>query len=280
MTGTAPDPNLEVSVGVDLGGTDTRVVALDLDGTVRRDTTLPTPHDLPPSQAVAVLADVIADSLRSPPGHPGLRVVGVGIGASGPIDPHGVIRNPDTLPAFSGAPLTHLVAEQLGVPCVIDNDAVTAAIGEHRHGAGRGSAALLTVTLGTGIGVGLLLAGAPVRAADGSHPEAGHLTIGEPAPACYCGLLHCWEQAASRTALERLTSGQTTDIAARAQAGDTSSQDLFRRYGALVGELAGRLRPKRQRSPGTRRGGGTGTVGARYVKACVTGWWLRRPAVP
>jgi len=235
VTGTGPGADLEVSVGVDLGGTGTRVVALDRDGTVRREATLRTPHDLPPAQAVTALAEVITDTLRSRPGHRGLRAVGVGIGATGPVDAHGIIRNRDTLPAFSDTPLTHLLAQQLGAPCVIDNDAVTAAVGEHRYGSGRDSAALLTVTLGTGIGVALLLAGAPVRAADGSHPEAGHITIGDPAPPCYCGLPHCWEQAASRTALDRLTGDRTADIAAQARAGDGSSRDLFRRYGALIG---------------------------------------------
>jgi len=46
--------------------------------------------------------------------------------------------------------------------------------------------------------------GSPVRAADGQHPEAGHIPVAGTGNRCYCGLPNCWEQVASRTALERL----------------------------------------------------------------------------
>jgi glucokinase len=101
----------------------------------------------------------------------GLDLQGVGIGASGPVDSDGIIRNPSTLRAFSNILLVTIIAERLAVSCVIDNDAVTAAIGEHRYGAGRNSDALLVVTRGTGIGVCMLNCGRPVRGADGSHPK-------------------------------------------------------------------------------------------------------------
>ena len=84
--------------------------------------------------------------------------------------------------------ITAILSERLGVPCVIDNDAVTAAIGEHAYGAGRDSSGLLVVTLGTGVGVAALIRGRPVRGADGGHPEAGHIAVSGPPAPCYCGL--------------------------------------------------------------------------------------------
>ena len=96
----------------------------------------------------------------------------VGIGASGPVDSRGIIRNDDTLPAYSHIPLADLLAAELGVPCTIDNDAVAAAIGENAYGAGQDSAALLAITLGTGVGVALLTRNAPYRGGDGTHPES------------------------------------------------------------------------------------------------------------
>ncbi len=225
MTGGEP---VEVTIGIDLGGTGTRIVALDRAGTVRRETTRPTPNDLSPDQAFAVLSDLILDTAQ------GSRPTGIGIGASGPIDAHGVIRNSDTLPAFTDMPLTANLTDRTDLPCVIDNDAVTAAVGEHRHGAGRGSDALLTVTLGTGIGVAMLVAGVPARAADGSHPEAGHITVDGPTAPCYCWLDPCWEQVASRTALDRLTDSHAAEVADLARSGDPSARDLFWHYGTRV----------------------------------------------
>ena len=162
-------------------------------------------------------------------------VDGVGIGATGPVDPAGIIRNDDTLPAFSHIDLVGMIADRLGVPCVIDNDAVTAAVGENVHGAGHLSSALLMITLGTGVGVSMLTSNTPVRAADGSHPEAGHIGVpGPPAP-CYCGLATCWEQLASRTALDNLTGNNTTELAAQAHAGNREATAVFRAYGRRVG---------------------------------------------
>jgi glucokinase len=218
-----------VAVGIDLGGTGTRVVALDTDGVIRREQTTPTATGLSAVRAVSGLIETVAGLAAD------LDVQGVGIGASGPVDSGGVIRNPSTLRAFSDIPLATIIADRLAVPCVIDNDAVTAAIGEHRYGAGRSSDALLVVTLGTGIGVCVLSCGRPVRAADGSHPEAGHISVSGPAVPCYCGLASCWEQVASRTALHHLAGGRTEEIAQCARNGDPAGTDLFGDYGERVG---------------------------------------------
>jgi glucokinase len=223
------DGSRPVAVGIDLGGTGTRVVALDTDGVIRREQTTPTAADLATARAVSGLIETVARMAA------GLDLQGVGIGASGPVDAGGVIRNPSTLRAFSDIPLATIIADRLAVPCVIDNDAVTAAIGEHRYGAGRDCDALLVVTLGTGIGVCVLNHGRPVRAADGSHPEAGHIGVSGPAAPCYCGLASCWEQVASRTALNDLAGGRAEEIARSARNGDPAGTDLFGEYGARVG---------------------------------------------
>jgi glucokinase len=230
MTRSAPgDDSRPVAVGIDLGGTGTRVVVLDTDGVIRREQTTPTATGLSGAHAVSGLIETVTDLAA------GLDLRGVGIGASGPVDSGGVIRNPTTLPAFSDIPLATIMADRLAVPCVIDNDAVTAAIGEHRYGAGRGSDALLVVTLGTGIGVCVLSRGRPVRAADGSHPEAGHISVSGPGAPCYCGLASCWEQVASRTALNHLAGGRPGEIARCARDGDPAGTDLFGDYGERVG---------------------------------------------
>lgn len=231
-----PQPaKTSVTVGVDLGGTGTRIVVLDADGTVLHATNTPTATGIPSKQAAAELADTIAATASRRPLH------AIGIGASGPVDRLGIIRNPHTLPTYSDIPITDIISERLGVSCVIDNDAVTAALAEHALGAGRKTDALLVVTLGTGVGVAMLCHGRPVRAADGSHPEAGHLAANGPPAPCYCGLPTCWEQLASRTALDQLTSNTTTEAALDARAGDPEAASLFDIYGQRVGAGLGTL---------------------------------------
>jgi glucokinase len=218
-----------VTVGVDLGGTGTRIATLGNDGVVLRHITMPTATGIPPTQAIADLARAIITATAE------LEIQGIGIGATGPVDARGVIRNPETLPAFSNVEITSILRDRLGAPCVIDNDAVTAAIGEHAYGAGRDSPGLLVITLGTGVGVAALIRGRPVRGADGCHPEAGHIAVSGPPAPCYCGLPTCWEQLASRTALHQLAAGEIDELAAKARAGDTAASQVFDTYGERVG---------------------------------------------
>jgi glucokinase len=188
-----------VAAGVDLGATGCRVVIVSA-GVVLAKRTAPT-KELgagTPGERVARLAALLTSLV---PG--GSRLARIGIGASGPVElPIGIIRNPDTLLWFSGFDLAKMLGAELGVPVVIDNDAVTAAFGEYRYGAGRGFGRLLVVTLGTGIGVAFLLYGRPFRDRDGQHPECGHLPLQPGGERCYCGLTGCWETIASRASLE------------------------------------------------------------------------------
>lgn len=221
-------PNV-VAVGVDLGGTGTRVVSVDRDGAIHRQVSTHTVTTAVPADPVSGLLEIITAVAG------GSTVESVGIGASGPVDTGGMIRNRDTLAAFSDIPLAGMVAESLGVACIIDNDAASAAIGEHTYGAGSGSDALLMVTLGTGVGVGMVAHGGLVRAGDGSHPEAGHIEINGPPAPCYCGLRTCWEQLASRSALDRLTGGHTVESAQLARARMPADAALFDQFGEQVG---------------------------------------------
>jgi glucokinase len=241
--GPAAGPAPEVTVGIDLGGTGTRLVALGNGGEVPGRLSRATLRGVGAGPLIASLTSQI----RSVAG--GGVLTAVGIGASGPVDGAGVIRNDATLPAYSHLPLTALLTAELGVPCAIANDAVTAAIGENSYGAGQQSPALLAVTLGTGIGVALLTRGSAYAGSDGLHPEAGHIPVpGPPAP-CYCGLPTCWEQLASRTALDAAAGHATARIASLAAAGDERSRDIFAQYGEYVGAglaiLTTVLRPAR-----------------------------------
>jgi glucokinase len=249
MTGrvlaSGPARALAVTVGIDLGGTGTRLVALDETGIVRARHSSATCHDR--AAGAGALIAALTSQIRLVAGAGMLTAVG--IGASGPVDSGGIIRNDDTLPAWSHLPVTGLISAGIGVPCAIANDAVAAAIGEHRYGAGQQSPALLAVTLGTGIGVALLTGGAPYAGGDGGHPEAGHIFVPGPAAPCYCGLATCWEQLASRTALDTATGQATAGAASLAEAGDQRSREIFARYGEHVGAglaiLTTVLRPAR-----------------------------------
>ena len=228
-------------VGIDLGGTGTRFVAVEASTfAVTARSSARTPSSASATEVAAFLRGSVAD-LTSPG-----RLLAIGIGASGPVDAAGVIRNPDTLPAFTGLPVLEMLDGLAERATLIDNDAVCAALGEHAVGAAVGVGRSLHVTLGTGIGVCLLQGDTPFRNGDGSHPEAGHLTVASATRPCYCGRRSCWEQAASRQALQRSAAellGRAADdptvlaeLASRASAGDHTARTVLDTYGRRVAE--------------------------------------------
>ncbi|RFA18814.1 ROK family protein [Subtercola boreus] len=228
-----------MTVGVDIGGTATRIVVVR-DTQIVASTIVSTPTVR--SEALPTLLSSIRAAIASAPGAgtPG-EIRRLGIGASGPILADGIIDNPESLPALSGWDVVDRLGASLGAECRIDNDAVTAAIAEVTVGAGRLDTGVLVMTLGTGVGVAIMRNGIPFRGADGVHPEAGHLTVDAPSPPCYCGRRHCLEQTASRTALQRLAvgAGFSADLEALAQAageGDPAAEQVFLDYGTRIGE--------------------------------------------
>jgi glucokinase len=227
--------------GLDIGGTATRIV-IWRDGACLASRRVPTASfgEGSTDERCDRLAGMIADLVPE-----AAVLAAVGIGASGPMDiARGIITNPFTLPSLSGFGIADALASRLACPVAIENDAVVAALAENHLGAGRGSRRLVMVTLGTGIGVSVLLDGIPFRTAEGAHPEGGHLPITSGTERCYCGIAGCWEQNASRAALQKRLLPllpQTTPPdrvvadAVEAAPSDPAIRSAFHDYGRLLG---------------------------------------------
>jgi glucokinase len=128
----------------------------------------------------------------------------VGVGCAGPLDSEtGIVHSPPNLHAWEGFPLKTRLAERLGAPVVVENDANAAALGEHKFGAGQGRRHVFYVTVSTGIGAGLILDGRVYRGADYVAGEFGHTILARGGPKCNCGGRGCLEALASGTAIAK-----------------------------------------------------------------------------
>ena len=98
-----------------------------------------------------------------------------------------------------------VMAERLGLPVFVDNDANLAVLAEHRRGAATGASEVVMLTVGTGIGGGLVLGGSVYRGSIGAGAELGHTVIDLGGPRCQgnCPNHGCIEVMASGTALAR-----------------------------------------------------------------------------
>jgi glucokinase len=217
-------------IGVDLGGTKLLAGTVDAQLRVhhrayrlsRRDAVLETIVEAVEEAREAVRGEVLA----------------VGVGVPCLVTPgSGVAMACNHFPLVD-VPLRDLLAERLGLPVVVDNDATAALVAESRYGAARNARNALVLTIGTGIGGGVLADGHIVRGASGAAGELGHIVIDESGPPCP-------GNCPSHGCLEAFVSGPALAIEGRARAEAEPESGLGRALaagreitGPLVTELA------------------------------------------
>ncbi len=122
------------------------------------------------------------------------KIQGAAISMAGMINPQTgeVLHAAPHFPGLTGTNLVQLVSQKLQLPCRVENDVNSAALGEYWLGNGRGAKSLFCITIGTGIGGAFVL--------DGKLWPGNSFTAGEVGQAKLGGRNH-WEDAASVTAL-------------------------------------------------------------------------------
>lgn len=119
-----------------------------------------------------------------------LRGVGIGM-PSFILFEEGKIMKTVNLTNIHDFPARNYLMDKLGgVRVVIDNDSHTAAIAEHRHGAGRGFNNMLYCAVSTGISTGIIMDGTIFRGRYGWAGESGHMIV-TPDDGVLCGCGNC-----------------------------------------------------------------------------------------
>lgn len=202
-----PGPDKKWIVGVDLGGTNIVVGVLPMDGgdgTVFAESSVPTEAVRGAKFVVDRINSMVLEAIRtviSQHGGSEDDFAGVGIGSPGPLDRvSGTVINTPNL-GWRNFPLRDLVANAVGLPATLDNDANCATYGEWWLGAGRNVENLVGLTLGTGIGGGIVLNGEIFHGVSDAAGEIGHMSIDSTGRKCKCGNYGCLEAYASGPAI-------------------------------------------------------------------------------
>lgn len=240
------------AIGVDLGGTNLRIAAVEERGTLLEKTILGT--------QVARGRDFVIDEMTqavraTATKFPQLQLAGIGIGVPGIIDmASGMLRESPNLPGWHDYPVRDEIERRLQTKVILENDANAAALGEKWLGAARECDDMLMLTLGTGVGGGIVLGGRVWHGTRGMAGEPGHITIHPDGPPCPCGNRGCLEQYASATAVVRMAreviaTGNSPVLQRAAEnpefgakviyqmgvQGDRDAQEIFRRVGWALG---------------------------------------------
>jgi glucokinase len=221
-------------LGIDIGGTNLVVGAVRVDGAhvagLRSEPTDAArgPDDVI-ARIVALARATLADTHRT---DPAADVAGAGIGAPGPLDTAtGVVRLTPNL-GWVDMPVRDRIADGLGLPATLDNDANCALVGEAWVGAARGARHAVAFTLGTGIGGGVIVDGRLVHGASDVAGEIGHMTIDTNGRRCGCGNDGCLEAYASgpaiaRRAVEAVEAGAESSLGAGGDLRAVTAQTVF-----------------------------------------------------
>lgn len=187
----------------------------------------------------AVREVVLAARAELPAGTP---LLGVGIGAAGPIDVTTGSVSPLNVPAWRDHPLAASVAGLVpDAPITLRIDGLCIALAEHWVGAGRGATNLLGMIVSTGVGGGLVLGGRAAPNPTGNGGHIGHVEVGGFDDVCACGGRGCLEAVASgpRTVAWARTqgfTGETGEALAEAHAaGDPIAIAAVARAGGAIG---------------------------------------------
>ncbi|WP_040208018.1 ROK family glucokinase [Neobacillus jeddahensis] len=191
--------------GVDLGGTTTKIAFITMNGEIVYKWEITTDNSNEGQNITANIAKAIDEKLLQL-GQAKENVIGIGMGAPGPVDYEtGIILNVVNLGWKDNYPLKDSLELATSLPAVVENDANCAALGEMWKGAGNGAKNLVCVTLGTGVGGGVIANGQIIQGVNGAAGEIGHLTvIPEGGAPCNCGKTGCLETVASATGIVRL----------------------------------------------------------------------------
>lgn len=186
----------QVTIGIDIGGTNTVFGIIDAQGKILSRGRIPTtghPQIATYLEALAQAVRTCLESLREP-----VAVKGIGIGAPNGNYYEGAIKDAPNLAWKGVIPLKTLIQERFpNHLIVVDNDANAATIGEMIYGAAKGMSDFILITLGTGVGSGIVVDGRLVHGYDGFAGELGHTVVTPEGRLCTCGRKGCLEAYAS-----------------------------------------------------------------------------------
>ncbi|GAA5512124.1 N-acetylmannosamine kinase [Deinococcus carri] len=221
-------------LALDIGGTSMRAALVEGGRvTQRRETRTPKPAT---PEAVMAAALDLAAPLTS-------EAVAVGVACAGAVARGRVTATAThTFPGWTDIPLAERLAQGLGLPCSVLNDARAAAWGEFRAGAGRGASEFMFITVSTGVGAGLVLGERLHLAANGLDAELGFVSVpavwqeGEEVPPL--GRLGPLEFETSGTALggqaRALGHEDARALCDAAEAGNGAAEAEYTRSAALI----------------------------------------------
>src|ERR1041385_1162019 len=145
-------------IGIDVGGTKTRLSLFDAKFRVVEDIKLKTlGHD-----DAAAFTNALRESLgilMARGKTRDIKIQNVGVGCAGTFNPDGSVKLSPNIPFLKDYSFRPIIAQQTGANVMVMNDVAAGLYAEHQLGAAVGRKHAIGIFIGTGVGGALLLAG-------------------------------------------------------------------------------------------------------------------------
>ena len=197
-------PEAYYAVGVHIGIGSVRVAVADLRTSLLICLSQAHSLDKSPQEVLAEIAVLIDEAIAQSDVNP-QDVLGIGIGASGLVNPHTGVNVLAPNLGWRDVPIQDWFADRLGLPVHVDNNVRAMALGEAMFGVGQDARALAFVYSRIGVGAGFAVNGQLYRGGGAGAGEIGHTTIiPDGGELCRCGNTGCLETLVSEPVIVRL----------------------------------------------------------------------------
>jgi len=191
----------ELTIGIDIGGTNTKYGIVDKSGQVVFQGSISTSEYEEFKDYFNALAKALRAAMTGLQGD--FKILGVGVGAANGNYYKGTIERATNLKWKGIIPLADMLKAEFDIPSIITNDANAAAVGEMVYGAAKGMKDFIVITLGTGLGSGFVCNGQLLNGKHGIAGEVGHTSVNPAGRYCNCGKRGCLETYVSATGIKR-----------------------------------------------------------------------------
>jgi glucokinase len=216
---------MSIAIGIDLGGTRIKAVAIDAAGKVLQENYQSTNDgdDQRWKNAVAAAVKELQNILKT-------GDIRVGLSAPGLPD------EKNTAIAFMPGRMQGLEnfnwSAFLNYPTYVVNDAVAALLGEAKFGAAKGKNNVVMLTLGTGVGGAILINGKPYQGAFNKAGHIGHMVIDDEGDCGVTGMPGSLEECIGNCTVEKRSKGKFTSTQQLIEAykkGDADAKEIWHR---------------------------------------------------
>jgi glucokinase len=216
---------MRYAIGIDLGGTSIKAMAISADGKVLAK--INRPFDADKKLEWAEKIGALVPEMQSEQGAPA-TAIGVSAPGLAARDARSIAFLPQRLQGLEGLAWSDYLRTPFPIPVL--NDAHAALLGEAWLGAARGLQDVIMLTLGTGVGGAAMVDGRLLRGHIGRAGHLGHISLDPNGPLDCTGTPGALELAIGNCTIEQRSGGRfktTHDLIAAHNAGDAAATQIW-----------------------------------------------------